>query len=271
MNLLPILAAVSYAMRALRAALAVFAASTTLAFAATDYSDSWWATAGAESGWGVNFTQNGDFIFATFFIYGLDGKAAWLTGEMNREGSSDTFGGGLYRTTGTWFGAPTWTGNQISQVGTVRFVATSAYAGTLTYTADGVTVTKSIERMSLKPISTTGIYIGGAAGRRSGCQVSGPIIDSMQFEILHDTTSGTIRIDQISLGGELICRIEGRAWQFGKALLVDNADYSCTDWKSKVRVYNLRRTTTGFEAQWFADGGNGCNETGNLSGVTQSP
>lgn len=268
MNFASIVSALS---RVVRNAIAVFAASTTLAFAATDYSDTWWAAAGSEGGWGVNFTQTGDFIFATFFIYGLDGKAAWLTAEMNREGSSDAFNGPLYRTTGTWFGAPTWTGYQYAQVGTARFVATSAQAGTLTYTADGVTVTKSVERQPLTVVNASGVYLGAASGRRSGCQVSGPILDSLQFEIIHDVPSGLVRIDQFSLGGELICRIEGRASPFGKLLLVDNADYSCTDWQSKIRVYNLRRTTTGFEAQWFADGGGGCTETGNLSGVTQSP
>ena len=34
---------------------------------ATNYQDLWWNP--AESGWGVNFTHQGDIIFATWFTY----------------------------------------------------------------------------------------------------------------------------------------------------------------------------------------------------------
>ena len=38
------------------------------------------APAGSESGWGINFTHQGDTIFATWFTYDLDGKPLWLVG-----------------------------------------------------------------------------------------------------------------------------------------------------------------------------------------------
>ena len=34
-----------------------------------------------ESGWGVNFVQSDNFIFATFFIYGPDNAADLVHGD----------------------------------------------------------------------------------------------------------------------------------------------------------------------------------------------
>ena len=43
----------------------------------TNYQDlSWTALAGAEAGVGVNFTQQGDVSFATWFTYDADGKVS---------------------------------------------------------------------------------------------------------------------------------------------------------------------------------------------------
>jgi hypothetical protein len=241
--------------------------------AATDYTDLWWAASGSEPGWGVNFNQQANFVFATFFVYGSDGRPTWFTAEMTRDGTGERFSGPLYRTTGTPYAAPVWQGFTVAQAGTATFTATSAYAGTLVYTVDGVAVTKSIERQANVPINVAGVYIGGASGRRSGCPASGQIVDTIQFDILHSPLDNDIRIDQISTSsGALVCRMEGKAVQYGKLLLVDNASYSCTDgFEAPARVYNLRPTATGFEAQWFADAGNGCTESGNLAGVTQTP
>lgn len=253
-------------MLALLASLHVLAAS-----AATDYTDTWWSAGGNEAGWGINLTQQGNFVYGTFYVYGQDGKATWFSAQMLRDGIGERFTGGLYRITGTWYAAPTWQGYQIAQAGTATFTAGSAYAGSLVYTVDGTTVTKSIERLSLIPLNVAGSYRGAAAGTRAGCTASGKFTDFIDFEILHSPATGEIRLDQHSAAtGLLLCRMEGTAVQFGKLLLVDNASYTCPDsgWNSRARVYNLRPTPTGFEAQWFSDGGSGCTENGDLSGVT---
>ena len=38
---------------------------------ANNYQDLWWVP--AESGWGINISQQGDVMFATWFIYGANG------------------------------------------------------------------------------------------------------------------------------------------------------------------------------------------------------
>ena len=240
------------------------------ACAAIDYTDTWWTP--AEAGWGANFTQQRDTVYVTFYVYGIDGKPTWYAALLTRDGTGERFTGTLSRTTGTWFGAP-WQGYTIAPAGTATFVADSSTSGTLSYTVDAVTVTKTIERITLAPLNVAGIYIGGVSGRRSGCNPSGAIIEPVQFDVLHSTTTGGIRIDQISTtSGQLVCRMEGVAVQTGKLLAVSGATYSCVDgWNGTARIFNLRPTPAGFEAQWFSDAGNGCTENGQLSGVTQNP
>lgn len=242
-----------------------------LARGASDYTDSWWAP--AEPGWGVNLAQQAGFVFATFFVYALDGKSTWFAANMTRDGTSDRFTGPLYRTNGTWFGAPAWSGYQFAQAGTATFTATSSTTGTLAYDVDGVTVSKSIQRFTLVPLSVTGLYVGGLSGRRTGCLASGAIVETMQFDVLHSAVDNSIRIDQLpTRNGQVVCRMQGTAVQTGKLLTVDNASYSCTDgWDRPARIFNLRATPAGFEGQWFSDGGNGCSESGQFSGVSQFP
>jgi hypothetical protein len=241
------------------------------ALAAIDYTDTWWTP--SEAGWGLNLTQNGNSVYATFYVYAADGKPTWFAALLARDGTAERFTGTLNRTTGTWYGAPTWSGYTIGAAGTATFTATSSTSGTLGYTIDGATVTKSIERITLAPVSVAGTYIGGVSGRRSGCNPSGSFVETKQFEVLHSTLDGSIRIDQISAStGALVCRMQGTAVQTGKLLAVTGASYSCSDgWNGPARIFNLRPTPGGFEAQWFSDAGSGCTESGQLSGVTQFP
>lgn len=239
--------------------------------AAPDYTDTWWTP--AEPGWGVNLAQQNNTVYVTFYVYGADGKSTWLTALLLRDGAGERFAGTLNRIAGTYFGAPVWQGYTITPAGTATFTATSSTTGTLAYSVDGVNVEKSIERITLAPLNVAGIYIGGVSGRRNGCTGPPVILDPVQIEILHSTLTGDIRIDQRStVSGALFCRMEGSAIQTGKVLTVSSANYSCSDgWNSPARIFNLRPTPAGFEAQWFSDGGSGCTESGQLSGVTQNP
>jgi len=242
------------------------------ASAATDYTDLWWTP--AEPGWGINLAQQTNAIFGTFYVYAVDGRSVWFTVQLTREGGGDRFSGPLYRINGTYYGAPVWGGYQIAQAGTATFSATSSTTGTLEYSVDGVIVSKSIERLTVAPLSVAGVYIGGVSGRRFGCG-TGPdrIIDPMQFDVQHSTITNEIRIDHISaVSFELVCRMQGQVTQRGKLLTVSNASYACVDgWAAPARIYNLRPTPAGFEGQWTSDAGNGCSESGQFSGVTQFP
>ena len=241
------------------------------AVAITDHTDTWWTP--SEPGWGINLAQQANAVFGTFYLYAVDGRAVWFTAQMQRDGNGDRFTGPLYRINGTFYGAPTWGGYQIAQAGTATFTAMSSTSGTLEYNVDGVVVSKTIERLTLAPLNVSGVYIGGVSGRRTGCEGPSVIIDPMQFDVFHSAATGDLRIDQLStVDGRVVCRMEGRTSQLGKLLTVSNASYACIgDWQATARIYNLRPTPAGFEAQYSADAGNGCTESGQFSGVTQFP
>jgi len=116
--------------------------------AATNYQDLWWASpAGAESGWGVNFTQQGDIIFATWFTYDLDGSPLWLSATTHK-GAAGVYTGTLSRTTGPAFSAVPFDPARIgvTPVGTLTLTFTDGTTGTFAYTVNGVAQTKAITR-----------------------------------------------------------------------------------------------------------------------------
>lgn len=121
---------------------------TGAATGAANYTALWWNA--AESGWGLNATQQGNIVFATLFTYDSGGAPMWLVMSNGaRQGSADTFSGELYRTTGPVFNAVPFTpinAGNVTQVGTMTLAFSGANAGTLTYTVNGVSVTKSISK-----------------------------------------------------------------------------------------------------------------------------
>jgi len=112
-----------------------WAAQSNLALAA-NFQDLWWAApAGVESGWGVNFTHQGDIIFATWFTYDFDGKPLWLSATV-RKGAAGVYTGAIYRTTGPAFSAQPWNKATVTvaQVGDLTITFASGNAATFHYT-----------------------------------------------------------------------------------------------------------------------------------------
>ena len=117
-----------------------------LAVSSTNYTALWWNA--AESGWGLNVNQQGDILFATLFDYDLDGTPMWLfMSNGARQGTGDTFSGALYRAVGPPFNANPFTAigaGNLTQVGTMTIAFATAGTGQLTYSVNGITVTKQI-------------------------------------------------------------------------------------------------------------------------------
>jgi YVTN family beta-propeller protein len=125
----------------------------------------WWRGP-SESGWGVNLTQQGETLFATWFTYDAAGAGQWLAMSNGARSGDNAWSGTLYRTTGpaldAAFGsAPVRT----TAVGSATFSFSDASSGLFTATVDGVTVTKPIYRQ---------VYAGPvpacAAGGSAGAQ-----------------------------------------------------------------------------------------------------
>jgi hypothetical protein len=130
--------------------------SATALTQATNYQDLWWAApAGAESGWGVNFTQQGDVIFATWFTYDADGSPLWLSATTNQS-SAGVYTGTLYRTTGPAFSASALNPNQVvaTPVGTLTLTFAAGDRGTFAYVVNGVSQSKAITRQVFRAPGT---------------------------------------------------------------------------------------------------------------------
>jgi hypothetical protein len=124
--------------------------------AATNYQGLWWySPAAAESGWGVNFTQQGDTIFATWFTYDADGTPMWLSATAPKS-ATRTYGGTLYRSTGPAFSAvPFLPGSVVlTPVGTLTLTFADGNTATFAYTVNGVSQVKSITRQVFRTPGT---------------------------------------------------------------------------------------------------------------------
>ncbi len=109
----------------------------------------WWnSPAFSESGWGINLTQQGDVLFATWFTYDTDGSGLWLVMANGAKTGNASYSGALYRTTGPAFSASPWNPSQVSAtaVGSASLTFSDANNGTFAYTVNGVSQSKPIVR-----------------------------------------------------------------------------------------------------------------------------
>lgn len=119
------------------------------AAASTNYTALWWNP--AENGWGINISHQGNIAFATLFTYDGNGAPMWLVmSRGDRQGGGDTFSGPLYRTTGSPFNQA-FTGASVSLVGSMTVSFSGPNNGTLSYTVNGVPVSKSITKQLFGP------------------------------------------------------------------------------------------------------------------------
>ena len=125
-------------------------------FAATNYQDLWWVAAGAESGWGINLTQQGNTIFATWFTYDVDGTPLWLSVSAAST-APGVYSGQLIRTAGPAFSAMPFNPALVTRnvVGTATLTFANGNAATFAYTVGTVTQSKQITRQLFAPPAGT--------------------------------------------------------------------------------------------------------------------
>ncbi|HET9577118.1 MAG TPA: hypothetical protein VFP44_04780 [Usitatibacter sp.] len=128
----------------------------------------WWASPpGSESGWGLNITQQGDIIFATWFTYDANGPMWLVMSQGERQAGTNAYEGALFRTTGPAFSAVPFDPSRVSltPVGSARLTFTDASNGSFAYTVNGVQQAKAITRQvfaSPVPACTEGGSQGSA-------------------------------------------------------------------------------------------------------------
>jgi len=111
---------------------------------AFDYSDLWFDP--LESGWGMNIVQHASGnIFAVIYTYDTPNRPMWFVLPGGSWTSSTVFTGTLYRVTGSPASAAFQAGS-VTQAGSATFTFSDASHGSITYTANGTQVTKSIQK-----------------------------------------------------------------------------------------------------------------------------
>jgi hypothetical protein len=200
--------------------------------AATNYQDLWWVGL-SENGWGINISQQGNTMFATWFIYGANREPLWLVmSNAPRSGAAgNTFTGALFQTVGTPFSQLPFVplaglGIDIRQVGSATFTFADAKSGTLVYTVNGVQVVKQITRQLLASISLAGTYGGGIFRSGSGCAtpaLNGTSSGTSLIQISHSTATGAATITEV---GGFGCRLTGTLAQYGSSF-EGSGTYQC--------------------------------------------
>jgi hypothetical protein len=146
-----------------------------------DVTDLWFNR--AEPGWGLNVIQQSNTSFATLFVYGSGNQPTWyVASALVFQGIDSSTGdavhtGDLYQTTGPAFTLGTFdpsavtvrlVGQMTLRARVVRSV-NELYAGTVTYSVDGATYTKNIERQTWRNADHTGNYDGYLRETWTGC------------------------------------------------------------------------------------------------------
>jgi len=234
-----------------------------LAPAAT-VSDLWWNP--SESGWGANIIEQEGTLFVTLFLYGTDGRPTWYVGPATVQVASGTgrnFTGPLYATTGPWFGSGSFNPNAVGvrQVGTVTFTATSPVRGTLSYTADGISVSRPVQRQTWKHIVLSGTYYGAIDG------LSSSTCSTAEFGTPFDTTFNlTATVASGGLTGTLVMtitdagssmRFSGNYEQFGSLYEVSGTiTISGTTYTASIRDFTA--DDDGIRGNLLVQGSAGC-------------
>ena len=124
-----------------------FGVQPNLALAA-NFQDLWWVIGGNESGWGINFTHQGNIIFATWFTYAAGGKGRWVSLVAAQTAVPNVYAGLLKTTTGPPFSAEPFDPNAVvrTTAGNATLTIIDGSHARFDYTLDGVTQSKNLER-----------------------------------------------------------------------------------------------------------------------------
>jgi hypothetical protein len=241
-----------------RLGLAVLLSLAALPVGAAEYGDVYYDP--AEPGWGVFLVQSNTFQFLAFFIYGPDSKPIWYTAELTDDGTG-SYTGGLYSTTGTYFGSP-WQGATVARGGDATFKPTDAYHATLTYAlTGGPSVTKNIQRQTLTPFVMAGNYSGSMAGTITGC--ADPAKNTSTFrgrfnlivaQVADASAALTFSFVDTANNGT-VCTLAGPLAHLGRLYRIADAQYSCTGPGTTPGTYAvtidaLHPTGQGIEGRW---------------------
>lgn len=235
----------------------------------TDASDIWWNP--TESGWGIEMTNTGTHIFAAMYIYGSDGSATWVVANMERTGAAaPTFTGPLVATMGPPFNVVPFEPTQVTRqpVGTMTFVLTSVNTGLLTYSINGTTVNKSLQRQPLTLDDYNGTFAGVITLTATNCTDPANNNPGTTGNVIVTTTqTGTTMSQEWNLGNAT-CTYNGTYSQLGR-MGTFTSTWTCSSGAAgTMTMFQMTNEPGMFMGRVaIANSGNGCNINGDVVGV----
>lgn len=240
----------------------------------TDFTDLWWVP--SQSGWGANVIQQEDILFVTLFVYGQNNAPTWFVGSaiqyQGLQNGQFTFTGPLYQTTGPYFGAASFNPTSVTnrQVGALTFRTGASTTATITYTVDGVSVTKNVERQTWRLQNFAGSYRGATIGSYAGCATgNGPYESTATFTVTQNQNS--IQIHEA--GGTYTCTYTGTYTPSGNSGLATGSG-SCSDgfsqsWSASEMRVGLDFFSAAFDAR-LGGANSSCLFTGRIGGMRRN-
>jgi len=231
----------------------------------TDVSDLWWNP--DESGWGVNVIQQGNTVFATFFVYDANGRAHWYVASAlvapSASASGATFQGDLFESHGPYFAVPfNPSAVTLTRVGTATLQVAFPADGFLTYTIGDVTVTKAVRRQTWAANNPSGSYEGQRVITASSgnCATGSTPFSAMQVTQSQNAFSlnGTL--------GTASCRFNGDYSQQGR-FGASSGTFTCNDGNAGAyALTEIEASLHGFFAR-YSGTERGCSLQGRIGGV----
>jgi len=168
----------------------------------------------------MQLVQRGSVIFATLFVYDQSGKPSWYSATLSPTATAYTWSGDLLLTNGPWFGAVPFNPATVTyrKVGTISWDGRNISTGTVSYSVDGIGVTKSVVRQLLQYDDYSGTYMGAMRYSTTGC--SDPTQNThgdlfVTFQIIQNGQSITMAISGSGLGVFTVSGTLAQAGQFG--------------------------------------------------------
>lgn len=233
----------------------------------TDASDLWFNP--QESGWGVNVIQQGDILFATLFVYTPAGTPTWYVGSAvqytGASGGSLNYSGQLFRTTGQWFGGAFNAGAvTATPVGNITFAFDTIETGTLTYSVDGMSVSKRITRQLWRVNQIAGSYIGAAIGTYSGCSSgNGYAEEAANVTVTQNGSAVTIQ----TVSSIMTCTYSGAYNQAGRMGSLSGPLTCSNGATGTFQAFELEASISGLTARAQAQFGGTCGWAGRIGGL----
>jgi hypothetical protein len=236
-----------------------------------------------EGGWGLQLVQRADVIFATLFVYDTAHAPLWYSATLQLSSHSPglsvpaTWTGDLIQASGPWFGAVAFDPASVQRapVGTMTFNALSDHDGTLAYSVNGIVVSKTITRTTLRNDDYSGDYSGILSYASEGCpdvRDRGVHWSRIEFEISQGV--GTMTMLSQQEGGAPVCASGGNYTQYGQFGSSRQVTTSCGDGSQAGDVtlfYEMNATFTGATMNFTAPRTNpdskGCTLNGSIYGI----